>query len=100
MAVDRILQTLATVSTGPLPDRLVEAIKGWARYYGEVRIEETVLLRVQDETVLSELRNDPELRPLLRTFAPRGAVAIVRKGELEKLRRALRERGIHVTPEE
>jgi len=100
MPVDHILQTLASVNTGPLPDALVGAIKAWGRYYGKVTIEETILLRVQDEAVLSELRNDPEMRPLLKAFAPHGAVAVVKKGELERLRRALRERGIHVTFED
>jgi hypothetical protein len=97
LAVDSILETLQSVNRGPLPGGLAESIKAWGRYYGQVKIEETTLLRVQDQAVLDELRNDTEVGPLLRSFARRGAVAVVKKGQLEKLRRALADKGIEVT---
>jgi len=95
--VEDILKTLAAWHRGPLPQRLVESITSWSRYYGEAELSSVVLLRVQDEDVLKELRRDGRLRRLLKPFKFEGALAVVDAADVEAVRQALEERGFVAT---
>jgi len=95
--VDTILKTLAAWHRGPLPQQLVESITTWSRYYGEATLSPVVLLRVQDEDVLRELRRDGELRRRIKPFKVEGALAVVDAADVEAVRQALEERGIVAT---
>lgn len=98
-SLENILRTLRECHSGPLPTPIETAIKAWGKYYGEVILEQVTLLRVQDEKVLAELRQDPEIGPLLKRFAANGALAVVKEGKLERLEAALRGKGVEVKRE-
>lgn len=90
-----IIQRLEEVNSGPLPEKLVLRIRAWAKHYGNAAIAPLTLLQVRDQTVLTELLADPDIRPLIRPFHPQPpALAEVKPGNLEKLRALLAERGI------
>jgi hypothetical protein len=96
LTAPQIIERLAAVHRGPLPDRLVRRIRAWAKYYGDAAIEALTLLQVRDETTLNELLADPELAALIKPFAPAKAKALacVREKDLGALRALLSERGI------
>ena len=96
LTAPQIIERLAAVHRGPLPDRLVRRIRAWAKYFGDAAIEEMTLLQVRDEKTLSELLADPELAPLIKPFAPAKtkALARVQEKDLDTLRALLSERGI------
>ncbi len=92
----QIIERLAAIHRGPLPDRLVRRIRAWAKYYGDAAIESVTLLQIRDEDTLNELLADPELAALIKPFAPAKAKALarVREKDLDALRALLNERGI------
>ena len=94
MTVDGILEGLQRFVVGDLPQSVIEAVRRWGNYFGTLRIEKPVLVAVENEKLLRELRADPDLRPLLKPFKPPYAVAMVKKGELTQLRKVLQEKGI------
>ncbi|OGO42990.1 MAG: hypothetical protein A2Z04_07660 [Chloroflexi bacterium RBG_16_57_9] len=94
--VETILAVLRECQHGPLPPTIETVVKAWGKYYGEVTLEQVTLLRVQDEKVLAELRQDPEIGPLLKRFIANDAMAVVKEGKLERLEAALREKGVEV----
>jgi len=94
LTVPDILRELKTLHRGPLPCWLEIAIKAWGKYYGDGAVQTVTLLQVKDEAILQELCTDPELRHLIAPFRPRPALAIVRDGDLDELRRLLDKRGI------
>ena len=96
MTVDKILDVLRGFVVGDLPQSVIEAVRRWGNYFGTVQIEKPVLLAVENEKLLRELRADPDLRPLLQPFKPPYAVAIVKKGKLTQVRKVLKEKGIEV----
>jgi hypothetical protein len=99
-----VLAELTALSHGPLPDRLVQQIKVWGRYYGTAQLDRVWLLRLRDEATLRELRADPELGRLLKPFNSgasargqgRSAIAVVAPQHVDKVRKRLRELGIEV----
>ena len=96
MTVDGILDVLQCFVVGDLPRSVIEAVRRWGNYFGTLQIEKPVLLAVENEKLLRELRADPDLRPLLKPFEPPYAVAIVKKGKLTQVRKVLKEKGIEV----
>ena len=99
LTAPQIVEQLTAVHRGPLPARLVQRIRAWAKYYGDAASEGLTLLQVRDENTLNELLADPELAALIKPFAPAKtkALARVREKDLAALRAALSERGIDLT---
>ncbi|MBI5563322.1 MAG: helicase-associated domain-containing protein [Chloroflexi bacterium] len=99
LTAPQIIERLAAVQRGPLPDRLVRRIRAWAKYYGDAAIEALTLLQVRDDDTLNELLADPELAALIKPFSPAKtrALARVREKDLDALRALLSERGIDLT---
>jgi hypothetical protein len=91
-----ILDRLARVHRGPVPEVLARRIRAWARHYGGAALEDVVLLQVRDADTLAELRSDPELAHLLSPFdsARPKVLARVRAADVETVRALLAERGI------
>jgi hypothetical protein len=96
LSAPEIVARLAAVHRGPVPEKLAQRIRAWAKHYGDAALEEVLLLQVRDAATLAELRADPELAPLLQDFAPATdkALACVRPADEEVLRARLAERGI------
>ncbi|HLF26212.1 MAG TPA: helicase-associated domain-containing protein [Anaerolineae bacterium] len=94
-----ILDRLAAIQRGSLPDALARRIRAWAKHYGDAALEEIALLQVRDAQTLEELLADPELGPLLKRFAPNRhqALARIQTTDMEQLRRLLAERGIDLS---
>jgi hypothetical protein len=95
-----LLAEFAALNHGPLPEKFVQQVKAWGRYYGSAQLNQVWLLRLRDEKTLRELRGDPQLSRLLKPFdaAPGQGIAIVAPQHVEKVRARLRELGIE-TPE-
>lgn len=96
--LSQVLAELAALSHGPLPDRLVDQIKAWGRYYGTAQLDQVWLLRLRDEAMLRELRADTEIGRLLKPLtATRGqGIAVVAPRHVDRVRKRLRELGIEV----
>jgi len=96
LATAEIIKRLELVHRGPVPQKLINRIRAWAKHYGDAALEEVSLLQVRDEATLKELLNDPEIAVVLKPFAPaiNKALARVRREDVEKLRVLLAERGI------
>jgi hypothetical protein len=96
LTAPQIIEQLQAVQRGPLPARLVQRIRAWAKYYGDAASEGVTLLQVRDEKTLNELLADPELAALIKPFAPAKtkALARVQEKDLDTLRALLSARGI------
>jgi hypothetical protein len=71
----------------------------WADRFGQVELEEMALLSVKSERVLKELSVLPGTRSLIdRVLTP--TTALVRKKNLPRLRKELRQLGYLHTPED
>jgi hypothetical protein len=79
---------------GELPLEVEDQIKAWGKYWGKIGLRGLVLLEVKDDATLQELRSDPELAQALMPYRPRGAVAVVPREAVERLKARLEERGI------
>ena len=101
MTIDEILGRLRALHVGPLPRWVEIKVRAWGGYYGGAAIQELVLVQVENDRILSELLQEPELRGILRPFVPAspGALAVVSKRDLEKLKREFAERGIEIREE-
>lgn len=98
LQVDQILAYLGQASGRPVPPNVAGQLRLWAGRLGQVRLEEVVLLHVKSERVLTELSTLPQTRGLIdRVLSP--TVALVRKHNLPRLEKALRELG-YLPPEE
>jgi hypothetical protein len=98
MSIAQYVHELATVHNGPLPPALLSRIKAWGRHYGKASLREEVLLEVEDASVAKDLLADPILSKMLSPLRddPEGKILLVRTGDLEALRRTLREYGLEL----
>jgi hypothetical protein len=62
---DRVLAFLEQASGRPIPASTKRAIERWAEKGAEARLQEVVILRVADVTILETLRKHPKTRPYL-----------------------------------
>ncbi|HMR64064.1 MAG TPA: helicase-associated domain-containing protein, partial [Anaerolineae bacterium] len=62
---DQITAFLARVTNNQAPLRLVEAIRNWGARYGSVQLEQATLLHLKSPQLATEIRQHPELAPLL-----------------------------------
>jgi hypothetical protein len=74
-------------------------VRAWAAYYGNAAIQPLVLVQVQDSQTLRELLQEPELQGRLQPFVPnrQKTLAVVSPENLELVRQAFAERGMHIT---
>ena len=96
MTAPDIIAALAQVAKKDIPPDLENHILAWSGHFGEAAIEEVVLLKMQNDSILSELFADPEIGPLLKPISKAAdqAAAIVNPGDLSRLRQLLDEKGI------
>jgi hypothetical protein len=94
--LDEFVAFLRHHTVGALPKGLLADLKRWSGYFGAATTEEVTLLTVENEEILKELLTDPDLARRLQPFRPRGAVAVVKSGELRALKKALREKGVEL----
>jgi hypothetical protein len=87
-----IVEFLQRASGGRVPPRVIAALARWDQHGGAVRITRGAVLRVEDANILSALRADPAVAPLLGELLSAQA-AIVREADLPKLMKALEELG-------
>jgi len=97
--VEQILAFLGQATGGSLPANVAGQLRLWAGRFGQVELEEMVLLRTRSERALKELSVLPETRAYVtRQISP--MTALVRKEDLPALRRALQALGFLLPGEE
>jgi hypothetical protein len=97
--VEQILAFLSQAAGVSLPANVAGQLRLWAGRYGQVELEEVVILRTRSERALKELSVLPETRAYVtRRLSP--VTALVGKEDLPALRRALQELGFLPTGEE
>jgi hypothetical protein len=90
--VEQVLAFLQQASGRPVPPNVAAQFRMWAGRFGQVELEEVVLLRTKQEAGLKELSVLPETRALIaEVLSP--TTALVRKHHLPRLRKVLRELG-------
>lgn len=62
---EQIQAFLTRVTNNQIPLRVVERLRAWGTRYGGAKIEQATLLRLQNEQMVSELQQHPEVGPLL-----------------------------------
>ncbi|MCX7671565.1 MAG: helicase-associated domain-containing protein, partial [Anaerolineae bacterium] len=90
-----IVEFLQRASGGRVPARVAAALARWDQHGGAVRITRGAVLRVADAAILSALRADATIAPLLGDLLSAQAV-IVREADLPPLLQALAELGYTV----
>jgi hypothetical protein len=94
----RLLEELGKLSRGPLPGQLVEHIKAWGGYYGDAAVESLILIEFQNQAVLNELAQQPDLQAHLIPFsAGERALAVVVGEELTQVKEILARFGVRLT---
>jgi hypothetical protein len=90
--VEQVLAFLQQTSGQGVPPNVTAQLRLWAGRYGQVQLEEVALIRVKNERVLRELSVLPETRHLIsKILTPTSA--LVRKKNLDRLRKELKELG-------
>ena len=90
--VEQVLAFLQQASGRPIPPNVVGQLRTWAGRFGRVELQEVALLRTKSERALKELSVLPETRALIaKVLSP--TMALVRKEDLTRLRKALQELG-------
>ncbi|HRQ36488.1 MAG TPA: helicase-associated domain-containing protein [Chloroflexota bacterium] len=93
----KLLASLATIHSGPLPDALVVKLKAWSHYYGNAHQETLTLIEFKDIAARDELLLDSELSQYLAPFnAPNRALAIVPSQHEATVHALLAERGVKI----
>jgi hypothetical protein len=93
-----ITEFLQRASGGRTPARVIAALARWDQHGGAVRITRGAVVRVEEASILSALRADPAVAPLLGDLLSAQA-ALVREADLPKLLKALEELGYTVKVE-
>ncbi|KPL83709.1 hypothetical protein SE15_00025 [Thermanaerothrix daxensis] len=91
LKVEHLLSLLQKYAAGPIPPAVVQALRRWESQGTPAHIRRVILLRVSRPEILAELRRGPAARCLAEVLAP--TLAVVRPGQVERLRRALAESG-------
>jgi hypothetical protein len=86
--VEQVLAFLQQASEAPVPVNVAGQLRLWAERFGQVELEETVLLTVKNERVLRELFALPQVRPLIGQVLSPTTAQILSKN-LPRLRREL-----------
>ncbi len=92
LRVEQVVAFLQQASDDRLPANVARQLHLWAGRFGQVRLDEVALLTVQNAGALRELSALPETRALIdRILSP--TTALVRRADLPRLRKALRDLG-------
>ncbi|HEY8884877.1 MAG TPA: helicase-associated domain-containing protein, partial [Chloroflexota bacterium] len=97
LTADQILDALARMTNGRLPDGMRVRVKGWAGAYPPVSLGPVAVFVAPDADTYRELRGDPELSSAFVASISNSA-GLVRLDLLDRLRQALADRGIAVAP--
>ncbi len=89
---DKILQFLRHAGGGRAPGRVEAGLQRWEQHRGALRVSRGAVLRVEDASVLANLRADPVIGPLLGELLSAQAV-LVSSAALPRLLVALNELG-------
>lgn len=65
ITIDQIMAFLKRVSNHQLPPIVAEGLQNWANRWGTIRLQEVVLLHLNRPELAPELRQYPDLEPLL-----------------------------------
>ncbi len=96
--VEQVLAFLQQASQHPVPANVAGQLRLWAGRFGQVSLEEVVLLQVKSERTLKDLSVLPETRHLIaRILSPTSA--LVRQRDLPRLKKELRSLG-YLPPED
>jgi hypothetical protein len=90
---ERLLQFLTEASGRSVPASTKRAIERWAEKGTEARLEQVVILRVNEADILQKLQANHRTRPYLSEFLGELTV-IVRAGDWPKLRQAAAQLGL------
>ncbi len=93
IAADRLLQFLTEASGKTLPVSTKRAIERWAENGSEAKLEQVVILRVNEADILDKLRANARTAPYLSEFLG-DLVVIVRPGDWPKLQQAAAQLGL------
>jgi hypothetical protein len=89
---DQITAFLTRVTNNQIPLKAVEAIRAWGTRYATVKLEQAILLRLKSAELATELRQHPQLGPLLgETLNP--DTLIIPDANISEVRRLLTELG-------
>jgi hypothetical protein len=92
-----LLKEVTKLHRGTLPQRLVEQIKAWGGYYGNAAAGTLTLIEFRDLEALEELRQHPDLQPMLIPFpAGNRALAAVSGDSLTRVKEILARLGVPV----
>jgi hypothetical protein len=97
LTADQILDALARMTNGRLPDGTRVRVKGWAGAYPAVSLGPVAVFVAPDADTYRELRGDPELASAF-VASISNSSGLVRLDLLDQLRQALADRGIAVAP--
>jgi hypothetical protein len=90
---DRVLQFLEKASSRPVPTSVNRAITRWGEHGVEGRLEQVVILRVREPSILKTLHENPKTRHLLGESLGEMATA-VRLEDWQALRHAVAQLGL------
>ncbi|HET8840659.1 MAG TPA: helicase-associated domain-containing protein, partial [Ktedonobacteraceae bacterium] len=94
--IDRILQTLRSLSSKELPQNVLYTLQDWGRLFKDASISQILLIEVGNETVADDLCSSTKFRSLgLRRLGP-CAVAVSNQASFQTLRNTLEKEGIIV----
>ncbi len=89
---EQITAFLTRATNNQIPLKVVEALHNWGTRYGTVKLENAVLIRLQDGRLIAELQKHPTLGPLLGEVLGPTTILVPQKNAAD-VRRALRELG-------
>lgn len=75
ITLEQVLAFLNRATQSQTPLALVESLRNWDRQTGAVKLEQLTVLRVNHESTLAELRNHPQIGPMLgQSIGPKAVV--------------------------
>lgn len=92
ITADQMVAFLNRASNNQTPLKVVETLRNWGRRQGGAEIERVTLLRLKHEALLEEIRQHPQLRPLLGEILSPTTI-IVAAEHIAEVRRLLTELG-------
>ncbi len=93
----RLLDDLARLHRGPLPDKIITQLKAWGGYYGNAATETLTLIEFRDHDTMAELLAQPDLQAKLTPFPTTDrAIASVAPGDLGAVKTTLISLGIDI----
>ncbi|HIE39721.1 MAG TPA: hypothetical protein EYP77_11790, partial [Anaerolineae bacterium] len=90
---EKVIAFLKEAAAGEVPRTLERALARWARHGPQVRLEQGLLLRVQDEGLMQRIATTPATRRFIREIVG-PTTALVAPADWPRLARALVEQGL------